>query len=300
MISENVQIYPATIRVEPNDKASKMLFNINPEHFAKMIQKNARQGVIEKKNHKKHGKIKSTFQLYNENGYTQILQLTEFDRAVLSVCISEWENGNRYTTPAIIYRGLTGKTTDGGNGKIQTDQRAAILQSIDKLMCTLYDPQIVEAYEKLKYDTTQAEKIVKAPLLPCKRTQKTVNGKVADLIYFTDEPATLTIANIKSQIIRYPVELLDVPNQQNTPRIIAVKNYILRRVFEIQNHKMTPTITLDDVFTKIRITDADSKIKSRVREYINVFFEHLQKKGVIKSFQWTKKGNKFYSVNFTF
>ena len=63
---------------------------------------------------------------------------------------------------------------------------------------------------------------------------------------------------------------------------------------------MTPTITLDDIFKKCRITDKSKRVKQSARETIDKFFVHLQSKGVIKSFEWTKKGNKFYSVKFTF
>ena len=297
----NVQLYPGTQRVELNDKATKILFNLTAENYAAMIQKNLNCGVVEKKNHKKHGKIKSTFKIENENGYTQIVELSEFDRAVFGVCISEYLAGNQYTTPAIILRALTGKVGKADEGvKLYPEQRTAILQSIDKMMCTLFDPDVIDAFEKLNYDNGTAEKIVKAPLLPCKRVQKTINGQKADVIYFTDESPLLKIAQLKGQILRYDVSLLDVPKQNNTPLIITLKNYILRRVMEIKKHKMTPTLTFDDIFKKARITDKPNVIKLRARGYIVEFFEHLQAKGEIKSFELTKKGNKFYSIFFTF
>ena len=174
------------------------------------------------------------------------------------------------------------------------------MQAIDKLMFTAYDPDIIDAFEKLNYDDGTAEKIVKAPLLPCKRGEKTINGQKADVIYFTDESPLLKIAQLKNQILRYDVSLLDVPNQNNTPLVISIKNYILRRVVEIKKHKMTPALTFDDIFKKARITGKDNKAKSRAREYIEEFFKHLQTKGVIKSFEWSKKRNKFYGVSFTF
>lgn len=177
--------------------------------------------------------------IQNENGYTQIIELSEFDRAVFGVCISEYLNGNKYTTPAIILRGLTGKVGKG-DAKLSKDQRTAILQSIDKLMFTAFDPNIIDAFEKLNYDDGSLEKIVKAPVLPSKRVEKTINGQKADVIYFTDESPLLQIAQVKGQILRYDTALLDVPNQNNTPLVIELKNYILRRIVEIKKHKMTP------------------------------------------------------------
>lgn len=104
----NVQLYPSTQRVELNDKATKILFNLTADTYARMLEQNLKFNVVEKKNHKKHGKIKSSFKIQNDNGYTQIVELSEFDRAVYGVCISEYLAGNRYTTsryyPARINR----------------------------------------------------------------------------------------------------------------------------------------------------------------------------------------------------
>ena len=299
--NSNIQIFPSTQRLELNDKATKILFNLTAELYAQMIQKNASVNIVEKKNHKKRGKIKSSFSIQNANGYTQIVELSEFDRAVFAVCISEYFNGNQYTTPAIILRDLTGKVGKAAEGvKLYPEQRTAILQSIDKLMFTAFDPDIIDAFEKLNYNDGTAEKIVKATLLPCKRVQKTINGQKADVIYFTDKSPLLKIAQLKGQILRYNVSLLDVPNQNNTPLVITLKNYILRRVMEIKKHKMTPSLTFDDIFKKARITDKTNMVKSRAREYVEEFFKHLQTKGEIKSFELIKKGNKFHCVTFTF
>ena len=58
---------------------------------------------------------------------------------------------------------------------------------------------------------------------------------------------------------------------------------------EIKKQKMTPTITPDDIFKKVRIDGKDNKTKARARETVEKFFEHLQAKGVIKSFELRKK-----------
>lgn len=115
---KNVQIYPSKKRVELNDKATKRFFNLTRESYQKLLESNAKATLIEKKNHKKFGNIKSSFSISNENGFSNFIPLDEHDRAVLSVCVSNWLEGNRYITPAIIYRGLTGKVNDAsGNSR---------------------------------------------------------------------------------------------------------------------------------------------------------------------------------------
>ena len=81
---------------------------------------------------------------------------------------------------------------------------------------------------------------------------------------------------------------------------IAAKHYMMRRVCEISLHKqMSPTIKLADYFNKLRIENASNKTKMDAREVLVTFFEHLQAKEVIKSFELAKKGNAFDALHFT-
>ena len=299
---KNVQIYPSKKRVELNDKATKRFFNLTRESYKKLIESKAKATLVEKKNHKKFGNIKSSFAISNENGFSNFIPLDEHDRAVLSVCVSNWLEGNRYITPAIIYRGLTGKVNDAsGNSKPSPVQLQAILQSIDRLMFTAYDPQVLDAYEKLEYISGD-EKIVmkKSVVLPCYRVEVTINGQTSDVICFDRESPFLIQASLKKQMLTYDAELLDVPHQQNTSLNIAAKNYVMRRIQEIKLHKMTPTITFADIFKKCRIENASKDKKMNVRTAIIKFFEHLKEKNHIKSFEIIKKHTTFYSVKFTY
>lgn len=105
-------------------------------------------------------------------------------------------------------------------------------------------------------------------------------------------------ANAKNQILRYPADLLDVPNQHNSYLTVSIKNYCVRRVVECILHKMTHTLTLDDIFTKCRIINASKRTKQHARDTIDDTFAHLQAKGVIKSYEWRKNGGKFDAITF--
>lgn len=259
--NENVQIYPSKTRIVPNFKLAKIMCNLSEEKFDGMVV----------------------------DGYDNTDPLNEFDRAVLSVCISEWVAGNRYTTPSVIYRALTGKVGDS-DANPSLNQRDEILNSIMKLMNTLIWIDDTETNEALGYETTDASKKCSA-ILPAYFVEKTVNGQDATVIFFDRVSPIMTIAEQRSQILRFDASLLDVPNQNNTPRVITIKNCIMNRVMEIKLHKMTPTITFDDLFRKCRITDASRKTKMDARETAKIFFEHLKSKGVINSFEIVKNGN---------
>ena len=296
-------IYPSKVRIVPNCKLAKLTANQTDEQYQKLMN-GGRRGVIEKKNHKKYGEIVTKYYITNVDNYDNTDPLTSGDYDVLSVCISEIENGNMCTTVAIILRGLTGKTRRevGGthNGVVNPDQRKSILKSIEKLMSTKIEIDLSETNKKLGYNDGKEEKITSV-ILPCYYKTEKINGQIVDdTIYFDRQSPMYIIADQRNQIIRYDVSLLDVPNQNNTPLVITIKNYVILRVMEIKKHKMTPTITLDDVFKKARISDASKRTKQHARECLEKFFAHLQNKKVIKSYEWTKKGNKFYSVKITF
>ena len=299
-------IYPSKIRIVPNCKLAKVTSDHTDKEYQKLID-GQRAGIIEKKNHKNHkkiGKVITKYTITNTEGYNNTDPLDLHDYDVLSVCISEIENGNMVTTPAIILRGLTGRTKAeiGGtsNGAVNKDQRAAILNSIEKLMSTIITIDSNGTNKALDYNGGK-EEIITDTILPCHYKTEKINGQIVDdTIIFDRQSPIFKVADERNQIIRYDVSLLDVPNQNNTPLVIVLKNYAILRVLECKNHKMTPTLTLDDIFKKARILDSSRKAKLDARATIDKFFKHLQDKGVIKSFEWTKKGNKFYAVKFIF
>ena len=299
-IIKNVQIYPAKKRIEINDKMSKIVFKMSDTDYKKLVDEHKEQGVIEVRNHKKFGKVRSSFTLQNTDGYNDNEPFDEFHRDVLSVCISNWLEGNRYITPAIIYRGVTGKVNKKSNSQPSKDQLAAIIAAVDKLMFTQFNPNVAEAFEQLKYANGNEAKIVKSAILPCYRVEVKINGQKTMAVFFDRRSPLLEISELKKQLITYDAELLDIPNQNNSVLNITLKNYVMRRVQEIKLHKLHSTLTFADIFKKCRIENASNVVKLRAREYVKKFFEHLQGKQIIKTFEITKKHNTFYSVKFTY
>ena len=302
-MKNNVQIYPSKMIRVPNDRISKVIFNLTEAEYNQIIEQQAPLHVTEMRKHKKFGEIITPIKISLEEVEVSITEpLDQFDYAVLSVCISEWEYGNRYTTPAIIYRALTGKIEKGTNAKIRVDQLAAITHSIKKLMRTQLDINFSDACKYLNYNDGVAKRIL-ANVLPCKQVDYTINGQKTTIIELIAESPLWTVAHLKNdQIISFKTALLDMPNQNNSPMLITVKHYVIHRVMEIKAHakQMTPTITFADVFQKCRLENIDRKTKQRVRKFIETFFEHLHQNKVINSFQLKKRGTGFHAISFTF
>ena len=300
----NVQIYPSKILCFPNDIFSKRLFNLSNEDYQQALDERKILEVVEKKNHRKFGDVITPFRIgvNNNADFTLSEPLDQFDFAVLCACISEWRKENRYTTPAIIYRAISGKVEDR-DADPSKNQLEDILQSVDKLMRTQIGINMTKACEDLKYNGGTAFKTV-STILPCQRvTDTTINGQTATIISFDREsPLWQIAANVKNhQVLSCDTEVLNVPKQQNTRMNVSVKFYILRRVLEILAHRrqMTPIITFDDIFKKCRITNMHREIKKRARETCIDFFKHLQRKNFIKAFQLNKKDVLTYSISFT-
>lgn len=299
-IKKSVKVNPSKIIYIPNDRFAKKLFNLSDEDFRDACQEPT--NLVEIKNHKKLGTIRSPFLIIVDEQFSFTLSepLDQFDFDVLIICISEYHAGNYFITPAIIYRGLTGKI-GRGDAEPSKDQLAAIMHSLEKLMFLKIEIFMNELCEKADYNAGKKFHIV-APILPAEYlTETIINGKSSTVIHLLEESPIWRIACLKNhQVLSFNSELLNIPRQQNTKLNIMVKFYVLRRVLEIIHHNLTSTITFLDVFKNCRIENADNKTKLRAREFMLAFFKHLKTKKIIKSFELTKKGNTFYSIKFTY
>ncbi|MBR0288101.1 MAG: hypothetical protein IJQ82_03905 [Selenomonadaceae bacterium] len=123
----NVQIYPSKTRIEPNDKHNKTFFSLSDDKYMQLVEGKRTRQITEMSSHKKFGEILTPYQIINQAGYINHSPLDQFDRAVLSVCVSEYYAGNHYTTPAIIYRALTGKVNKMTDAMPSKNQLSAIL-----------------------------------------------------------------------------------------------------------------------------------------------------------------------------
>lgn len=297
---ENKQIYPAKERIELNDAATKQLFSFSDNFYKNLL---AGTGVLVKERAAK-GKDKeevdSAFYISNKEGYENFTPFGEYERAILNYLCTEFLKGNRYVTFAMIQRGISGKIGKQDlQNNISESQAEELEKALSKLMFTNYRPhqKTNDAMKELKYSEIE---IKVSAILPACIVRATINGQQIDAVYIDRISPLYHLANAKNQILRYPADLLDVPNQNNTPLVIALKNYCVRRVAECKQHKMTPTLTLDDIFTKCRIADTSRKTKLDARKTIDKLFAHLQKKGFIKSYDWRKKDGKFDAVTFTY
>ena len=298
-----VQLTPSTMCVEPNDVFIKTVFNACNAAY-KALLGGKFYNIKEKRKTQKKDAIYSKLEIQNVEGYDNDLPLNECDRAVLGVIISEYLVDNLYTTVNIIHRALIGKP---GQVAIvpRKNQKEAIINSVIKLMSTVVDfSGVNDSLKELKYTdkngneiTLRASNLLLADIIDAK-----INGQEMEgVIFFKANSPLFQIADAKDQVIRYPHALLNVPNQNNTPLVISLKKYVMRRICEIKLHKnLTPTITFHDVFSKCRLGKVSRDQEHNARKVILKFLEHLKGQKVITDFQVKKRGNAIYGVTFSF
>lgn len=294
------KLRPARKHLVVNDKPTKLLFSLRPDIVPATIDEDIAWIVPEVK--RKGKKLESRLIVgidpeKRAEAKRMLMRLTEFDLAVLNACVSEIAIGNYVTTPEAIYRHLTGKV---GKTAYPTERiRAAIMASLRKMAMIRITLDYADCLELLNGAKLEPEEFT-GYILP----SEIIHGKYCDkpitLIRLLSRSPLHAVAMAKRQMLTYDVTLLDVPNQNNTPRIIEVKNYTLRRVMEIRQHNLTPTITFGDVFKKCRLDEVTRKSQSDARNAMLELFQQLEEKKVISAFDIVKNGNALYSLQFKY
>ena len=276
-----------------NDKLTKTLFSLPANEYYDAIQKGISIAVTETTIRGK--KIQTHFKL-NGGGFATLKRpLNEFDRTIFDICNSAREEGFFGLTRDSLFRALT----SSGHRSPRPNQAAAIIESLKRLM-TVIEIDFSQTRNKIpKYQAVKPKLI--SPILPCVILDNvSVNGQITSLIKFTDESPLITIARAKKQIITSPISLRGIANQNNTPLVIMIKSYVIRRVLEIILHNMTPTITLADIFKHCDLPNANRWQKQDARNIILGVMENLKSETVIKSFEFIKKDGSYYSIIITF
>ena len=281
--------------VSCNDKLTKTVFSLSEEEYFDVLQKGLNVAVTETIMRSK--KIQTHFTL-NGGGFATLKgPLNEYDHAIFDVCNSAREANFIGITRDSLFRILTGGKNK--NTRPTPSQAIAIFESLKRLM-TVIEIDFSQTREKIPKYKDIPNKII-SPILPCTILHNVlVNGQRTTLVRFTDESPLMKIARVKKQIINYPVYLRDITNQNNTTLVIMIKSYVIRRVLEIILHNMTPTITFDDLLKHCDLTNANRWQKQDARKIILDIMENIKSKGIIKSFEMTKKDGSYYSISITF
>ncbi len=247
--------------------------------------------------HKSKKEILSAANLNFDDRRIQITgkkELTSYDREVHDAIVTLYVGkGNKYITPQMIYRTITGNK----NTKLNPKQKNSIVNSIEKMMYSrikiIASKQECEAYgfDEFSYD---------GALLFAEKLTATMKGTPTEAYHLLKEPVFYTYANKKNQIERLNIKLLDSPVSKNEETII-LQGYLYRRILAMKSSKkMKPIIAYDTVYKHLDIQAASDgalrKKKLKIRNTIKKILDYWKEQNFIISYEENSYKNEIVSI----
>lgn len=278
----------------PCDKLSNIIFEIPPEVYAEIIQTGEECTCVEKRGNKK---VTTPYYLTPAEEYADLTPLTPFDRVILYTAISAYEQGYQFLSFKMMLSAMTG---DDKN-RVYPERFEAIKAAVQRLMTVIkinLNP-LLNAFPKYRKRHEGTKELI-SPILPCKLYDVEINGQKTLAIELLSESPLMTVAKLKQQLITYDLEPLAVPNQNNTPQVIVIKDYLLRRVNLMKSAKrkrgLSNTILFETLYQNCGLADADKWQKQDARKVVSETLEHFKAVGVIKDFHFERQGNTYRAI----
>ena len=292
---KRAQVQGRLIRaVAPCDKLSNIIFEFPPEVYAEIIQKGEKCGCVEKRGNKQ---VTTPYYLTPAEEYADLTPLNPFDRVILYTAISAYEQGYQFLSFKMMLSAMTG----GGKSRICSEQYKAIKAAVQRLMTVIRInlKPLLNAFPKYRKHYVGESELI-SPILPCKIFDMEINGQKTLAIELLAESPLMTVAKLKKQLLTYDLTPLAVPNQHNTPQVIVIKDYLLRRIKLMQSstrkHGLSNTILFETLYQNCGLADADKWQKQDVRKVVSETLNHFKSVGVIKDFSIMRQGNTYRSI----
>ena len=278
--------------VVPCDKLTNGLFNFPPEEYADIITNRDKCGCLE--DVKRGKRIITPYWLELVGEYESLLPPNPFDREVLFACISAYEQGYQVITFSMVLDTLTGGVE---KYRVHKEQYAAIRDAFNKLMSLRIEidlEPLLKAFPKYKANHTGEMRLV-GTLLPCKYVEGKINGQKTLTVKLLDESPLMTVAKIKRQILDYDADALAIAEQNNTPTVITLKNWLLRRI-KLIDHGLNSSILLDSLYAECGLADAADSSKFNARKAISDILSAFKAEGVIRDFEIERQGRYYRAI----
>lgn len=298
MVNDNRKCFQIQRRTRkltvPCDKLSNHIWNYPADEYAEIIENRDQCGCVEGTVKKK--KIVTSYWLELVGEYQSLIPPNAFDREVFFHAVSAFEQGTKVITIRTALHSLTA----GNQERVRNDQYEALKAAFDKLGFTRIKinlAPLLKAYPKYRNGCDRAELV--GCLLPLQYYETAeVNGQKTLVIELLGESPLMTVAKLKRQILTYDATPLNIPNQNNTPQVITVKNYLLRRI-KLVERGLSPIILFKTLYENCGLADATDSIKQNVRKEIVDILKSFKTDGVIKNFELERQGKAYRNIKIT-
>lgn len=279
----------------PCDKLSQIIFEFSADEYADILENHEQCGCVE--GFKKGKKVITPYWLELIEDYADKLPPDAFTREVLFHAMNFFEQGFNLFTFSMTLDSLT-----GGEEKrhIYKEQYAAIKRAIDKLGFTLIRINLAPLFKafpkyaaNFKGNRDRAE--IVGTLLPMQYLETEINGQKTLAVKLLGESPLMIYAKLKKQLLTYDTAPLNIAEQNNTPIVITVKNFLLRRIKLIERG-LNSSILLDTICTECGLADATKRQRQEMRRVIADILSSFKSDGVIKNFEFEKQGRAYRNI----
>lgn len=278
--------------IVPCDKLSKLPFTFTAEEYIDIINNRTKLGCVEDPDDP--DSPITPYWIEQAADCTDMKPLDPFHREVLFVCISAYAQGFNYVTFSMTLDALTG----GDKSRIYSEQMKAIESAVRKMMKTTITVDLDPLFEaKPKYQKNYVGSAhLTGYLLPCHIVDVELNGQKTFAIELIAESPLMTVAKAKKQLVTYGTAPLAVAEQNNTPQVMTIKNWLLRRIMLIEKRGLNSSILFDSLYKECGIKDASRSTKQNARKVIFDTLDAFRTKGVIKSYDVERERNKYRAL----
>ena len=228
----------------------------------------------------------------------KLARVNGYDKAVLNTICSIFQAGNQTMTLADIFRVMNGNTSKQPSQK----QRDKILSSVKKLGATRIYLDISEEIER-KYltinDSRVAKGVIDEPLLHYTGGLfQTENGQEVYAVSILKEPILMTYSKSKSQLVSFPISLLDTKSVSATDDIVAIREYLLQQITLMRNGlRDNKTILYESIYKSCGIeAPTDRMTAKRKKDAIKKLLDEWKQQGYIKGSKDKKDGTALVGI----
>lgn len=228
----------------------------------------------------------------------KLARVNGYDKAILNTICSIFQAGNQTMTLADIFRVMNGNT----NKQPSQKQRDKILASIKKLGATRIYLDISEEIER-KYLTINDSRVTKGvidePLLHYTGGLfQTENGQEVYAVSILKEPILMTYSKSKSQLVSFPISLLDTKSVSATDDIVAIREYLLQQITLMRNgQRDNKTILYESIYKSCGIeAPTDRMTAKRKKDAIKKLLDEWKQQGYIKGSKDKKDGTALVGI----
>ena len=278
--------------IVPCDKLSNLPFTFTAEEYVDIISNRIKLGCIEDPDDP--DSPITPYWLEQAADCADMKPLDPFHREVLFACISAYAQGYNFLTFSMAIDALTG----GDKSRIYSEQMKAIESAVRKMMKTTIT---VDLEPLLKAKPNYRKNYVGAAhltgyLLPCHIVDAEINGQKTFAIELIAESPLMTVAKAKKQLVTYDAAPLAIAEQNNTPQVMTLKNWLLRRITLTKKRGLNSSILFDSIYEECGIKDASRFTKRNARKVIFDTLDAFKSEGVIKDYGIERERNKYRAL----